>query len=189
MRLVDALVFAVICSYSVPGHMHRWHSSNIRMHQKSIRSLIGSFLKYTLFYSASMRSHIVSGLFLTVSATCTATSIARRDVSINQNPLGSYAYQGCYNDSTSNRKLSKDSYYDYAQMTETSCVSYCQAKGYPVAGLEYAHEVCNIIIITMWLSLLVFTAYANAHSHTHMPRYFTVVQVSHRLVMGETVLL
>lgn len=54
---------------------------------------------------------------------------------------GSATYMGCFSDpGGNNRALSNDSMFDTTAMTNEKCVSYCEGKGYSLAGTEYSQE-------------------------------------------------
>jgi hypothetical protein len=54
--------------------------------------------------------------------------------------IGMYRLKGCFTDSTSARGLSLYSFTNGTGMSEELCVATCQAKGYGMAGIEYAKE-------------------------------------------------
>ena len=66
-----------------------------------------------------------------------AITLDKRQSVSTKTPIG-WTYQGCYSDSVSNRVLSRDWYVNSTAMTEESCIAYCAATGYTVAGVEYA---------------------------------------------------
>jgi len=56
--------------------------------------------------------------------------------------VGSYAYEGCYNEPTKGRLLGGPAYTNMTGMTVEACVAFCQASSpsQPYAGVEYAQE-------------------------------------------------
>lgn len=60
-------------------------------------------------------------------------------------PTG-WDYYGCYTD-YGRRKLTGPSYVDAENMTQESCVSFCNSNGHPYAGVEYGRECyCGFVI-------------------------------------------
>jgi hypothetical protein len=51
----------------------------------------------------------------------------------------------CSSDPGNPRTLSGASYVDGIYMTEESCVSYCNAKNYTYAGVEFSQECCKYL--------------------------------------------
>lgn len=91
---------------------------------------------YTLF------SHLPTlGLTLLLAADVhgAAFNLPKRDLVVNSALPSGWSYSGCYTDNTDPRTLHSDSYVDSA-MTESSCINYCNGKGYPYAGIEYGVE-------------------------------------------------
>lgn len=60
-------------------------------------------------------------------------------------PAG-WGYQGCWTD-YGRRKLSGPSYVDHENITQASCVTFCNDKSYPFAGVEFGQECyCGYVI-------------------------------------------
>lgn len=75
-------------------------------------------------------------------------SITSSTLSLGVNlPIG-WNYHGCWTD-YGRRKLAGPSYTDIANMTQQNCISFCNDKNHPYAGLEYGQECyCGLTIGT-----------------------------------------
>lgn len=57
-----------------------------------------------------------------------------------------WSYYGCYTD-YGRRKLAGPSYVDTENMTQASCVAFCDDNNHPYAGIEYGQECyCGLVI-------------------------------------------
>ncbi|ETI20140.1 hypothetical protein G647_08174 [Cladophialophora carrionii CBS 160.54] len=52
----------------------------------------------------------------------------------------SWSYSGCFTDTVSPRTLPKWSTFNGPDVTNEACIAFCDSKGYPVAGTEYAGQ-------------------------------------------------
>jgi hypothetical protein len=92
-----------------------------------------------------MRNPLVSlpnlGLIalLTTQTHGAALSPLRQDAQIQDGLPSGWKYSGCYTDNTNPRTLHADGYADDS-MTESTCINYCNGKGYSFAGVEYGRE-------------------------------------------------
>lgn len=59
-----------------------------------------------------------------------------------QTTSNGYKSQGCYTEGKNVRALATASFTSASDMTVDACTSYCSAKGFAYAGLEYAREWC-----------------------------------------------
>ncbi|KAL0942681.1 copper radical oxidase [Colletotrichum truncatum] len=84
----------------------------------------------------------VPGITLVLAGLGSAASTVKRDLPVvisNELPNG-YSYLGCYSDNVASRQLSLANYVDDGNMTQESCIRFCQGKGFPYAGVEYSSE-------------------------------------------------
>ena len=92
-----------------------------------------------------MRNPLVSlpnlGLIalLTTQTHGAALNPLRRDAQVQDGLPSGWKYSGCYTDNTNPRTLHADGYADDS-MTESTCITYCNGKGYSFAGVEYGRE-------------------------------------------------
>ncbi|KAL1653699.1 hypothetical protein SLS61_003847 [Didymella pomorum] len=67
-------------------------------------------------------------------------------LAVDANLPANWTYYGCYTD-YGKRKLAGSSYVDSGNMTQASCVAFCDDNGYPYAGIEYGQECyCGLAI-------------------------------------------
>ncbi|EXJ54755.1 hypothetical protein A1O7_10096, partial [Cladophialophora yegresii CBS 114405] len=52
----------------------------------------------------------------------------------------SWSYAGCFTDTVSPRTLPKWSTFNGRDVTNDACIAFCDSKGYPLAGTEYAGQ-------------------------------------------------
>lgn len=73
-------------------------------------------------------------------------SITAPYLSLGVNLPPTWTYHGCYTD-YERRKLAGPSYYDASNMTQASCVAFCNTAAHPYAGVEYGSECyCGLTI-------------------------------------------
>ncbi|KAF3037548.1 hypothetical protein E8E11_001641 [Didymella keratinophila] len=76
---------------------------------------------------------------LAINAHGAALNLPRQDTPLKKALPSGWTYSGCYTDNTNPRTLHSDGYADDS-MTESTCISYCNGKGYSFAGIEYGRE-------------------------------------------------
>jgi|SRR5690242_19832405 len=73
-------------------------------------------------------------------------SVTAPYLSLGVNLPPTWTYYGCYTD-YERRKLAGPSYYDASNMTQASCVAFCNTAAHPYAGVEYGSECyCGLTI-------------------------------------------
>ncbi|KAF9696805.1 hypothetical protein EKO04_005426 [Ascochyta lentis] len=78
-------------------------------------------------------------LLLTADVHGAAFNLPKRDLTVNIALPSQWSYSGCFTDNTNPRTLHAESYVDDS-MTESSCIGFCNGKGYAYAGIEYGRE-------------------------------------------------
>lgn len=76
---------------------------------------------------------------LTASTHGAALTLPKRVTPVSNALPAEWRYSGCYTDETNPRTLHADGYTDDS-MTESTCITYCNGKGYSFAGIEYGRE-------------------------------------------------
>ncbi|KAF1923736.1 WSC-domain-containing protein [Didymella exigua CBS 183.55] len=67
-------------------------------------------------------------------------------LSVGANLPAGWSYHGCYTD-YGRRKLAGSLFVDTGNMTQASCVAFCDQNNYPYAGIEYGQECyCGLAI-------------------------------------------
>src|ERR1700709_2283983 len=65
----------------------------------------------------------------------------------------SWSYSGCFTDTVFPRTLPEWSNFNGPSVTNDACISFCDSRGYPVAGTEYAGQCfCGSAITSPQLS-------------------------------------
>jgi hypothetical protein len=70
-------------------------------------------------------------------------ALHRRGLTVTSSPPANWSFTSCYTDNVNSRSLYGAAYTDGTAMTEESCITFCNDKGYAYAGVEYAQECCE----------------------------------------------